>query len=66
MSDTNYPEERMYQRGEEEGFWACFYCANTHQVGQDCKCICHKDEPNSHAEQNKKWLNRIQGKPYSP
>jgi hypothetical protein len=40
----------------ESGFWACFYCANTHQfTSERCKCSCHENEPTGHKKQNAEW-----------
>jgi hypothetical protein len=44
---------------EQIGFWACFYCANTHQIAAECKCVCHKDESPEHTAQNAAWASRL-------
>lgn len=47
----------------ERGFYACFYCANSHQFApyaeQECKCVCHEKEPPEHKAKNEEWRRRV-------
>lgn len=49
-------DEAKQLEQKQIGFWACFYCANTHQFGeQECSCSCHENESEERAKQNEEW-----------